>query len=322
MNDASHNTAHPLISGKAIAALVFGVLSFFTLVTGIPGLVLGFLSLRDIKRNPECLTGRGFAIAGLVLSAVGMFFLATFLGVNHYVAMRMTEQLQEARIRNEITQLHMAVSNFEGEYGYLPSRITLNDPSDTASTRLLARMFPRYDRTRTYKWNGQNSDRATLEGHQCLVFFLGGIPTDTDPPVCQGFSTNPADPTEFSSPRDRKAPLFAFDSSRLKRGPNGFLYYLDPSHQAPYAYFRSGATNNSFNPDDCRSIGSLGLDCGVVKPYFLEHPLVWQIISAGADGKFGPGGIPWSPACPVKAHTPGADDLANFADGPLGRAPS
>jgi hypothetical protein len=141
----------------------------------------------------------------------------------------------------------------------------------------------------------------------------------------QGFSTNPRDPTDFSDLRNRKAPLFEFQPERLKRGPNGFFVYFDPYRKAPYAYFSHVSPASSvYNPNDCSRIGSLGFDCGVVKPYKKNqgefiNPNGWQIISAGMDGKFGPGDNSWGPTSPVKAGTPGTDDLANFAPGRLGK---
>ncbi|MEV5310028.1 DUF4190 domain-containing protein [Streptomyces sp. NPDC052610] len=56
----------PPVNGVAIAALVLGVLCFLPAV----GLVLGLIALRQIKRKGE--RGKGLAIAGSVLSSVGL----------------------------------------------------------------------------------------------------------------------------------------------------------------------------------------------------------------------------------------------------------
>ena len=42
------------------------------------------------------------------------------------------------------------------------------------------------------------------------------------------------------------------------------------------------------------------------------RPDSWQIICAGPDGQFGPGGVVWGKDNPV-ADGSGADDMANFA---------
>ncbi len=58
--------ARPPVNGVAIAALVLGLLCFLPAV----GLVLGIVALVQIKRRGE--RGKGFAVAGAVLSGVGL----------------------------------------------------------------------------------------------------------------------------------------------------------------------------------------------------------------------------------------------------------
>jgi len=54
-------------SGMAIAALVLGILSIFTLgLTGIPAIILGIISLVTIGQSGGRLTGKGFAIGGII----------------------------------------------------------------------------------------------------------------------------------------------------------------------------------------------------------------------------------------------------------------
>jgi hypothetical protein len=58
-------------SGKAIASLVLGFFSFFPL-TAIIGVILGHLSLSDIRKSAGRLGGKGLAIAGLVMGYLGL----------------------------------------------------------------------------------------------------------------------------------------------------------------------------------------------------------------------------------------------------------
>jgi hypothetical protein len=65
----------PRTNGKAIAALVLGILSIVTIVSiwlsiilGILAIIFASLALRDIKRRYE--GGRGLAIAGLVCGII------------------------------------------------------------------------------------------------------------------------------------------------------------------------------------------------------------------------------------------------------------
>ena len=80
----------PATSGKAIWSLILGFISMFCIpfFPAIPAIILGFLGMRDVKRNPQALRGKGMAIAGLILgllntggtclagvAAVGIFML-------------------------------------------------------------------------------------------------------------------------------------------------------------------------------------------------------------------------------------------------------
>jgi len=67
-------------SGLAIASFILGILSitciFFLFV---PSLILGIVALKKISRSAGELHGRGFAIAGIVLSGVGGFIFFIFI---------------------------------------------------------------------------------------------------------------------------------------------------------------------------------------------------------------------------------------------------
>jgi len=60
-------------SGLAIAALILGILSIFTLgLTAIPAIILGIISLVIIEKSGGRITGRGFAIGGIVVPVVAV----------------------------------------------------------------------------------------------------------------------------------------------------------------------------------------------------------------------------------------------------------
>ncbi len=71
-------SATPETSGKAIASLVFGVFLFF-FPFSIIAIIFGHLSLSDVKKSAGRLTGRGLAIAGLVLGYAGVAFIPLIL---------------------------------------------------------------------------------------------------------------------------------------------------------------------------------------------------------------------------------------------------
>src|SRR5262249_18811178 len=189
-----------------------------------------------------------------------------------------------------------------------------------------------------------------LEGDQCLVFFLGGIPT-ANPNACLGFSTNPKNPTRLGG--DRIGPFFEGFTANPRRPaqihntptpPNPFYSYIDGYGLKPYAYFSSYRRANGYMQYPFNATATppdLG-DCNFtptslkVSPYAQTwptaaapntpirylNPNTFQIISAGRDRVFGPGTIDatttWTSATANLIALPGQDDLSNFYDARLG----
>lgn len=71
-------TGQPQTSGKAVASLICGVLFFF-LPASIAAVILGHLSLSEIRKSAGRLKGDGMAVAGLVLGYVGIAFIPFIL---------------------------------------------------------------------------------------------------------------------------------------------------------------------------------------------------------------------------------------------------
>jgi hypothetical protein len=74
---------------KAVVALVLGAFSLFCcgwlgMVLGIPAIVFGALSLRDIRRSDGILGGRALATAGIVLGGIGSLCFAGWMGFVAY----------------------------------------------------------------------------------------------------------------------------------------------------------------------------------------------------------------------------------------------
>jgi hypothetical protein len=195
-----------------------------------------------------------------------------------------------------------------------------------------------------------------LEGEQCLVFFLGGIPGSG---AMNGFSTNPRNPAAGT---DRVPPFFDFKSNRLVVFPGtapGYPSYLDAFGKSPYAYFSSYKTANGYNryvyianpylplvpgspiTTDCQALNAwpYALSLGSAPVYYNAQ--TYQIISAGKNFNFGSGtvvsaypGFPggnqawagapfWSPATAAALFPRGSDgydDITNFYDRLLGVA--
>ena len=231
-----------------------------------------------------------------------------------------------ARVSSEISNLQTALADFKSKYGeYPPSRIlllntgtyntsstvTLNGTNDitvgdlcSRTVRAMRKFFPRagaYFNTSgsgiALNWAGPNFSSSTgvlLQGHECLAFFLGGMPEqtlDTSGAVSgysmSGFSRDPQNPFARSliAP-NRTTPLFEFSPGRLQDvfsltlsntggGANGFPSYIDPLSNStdprPYTYFSSYG-NNAYDPNDDNS-ASVGNNGGAIEVDDSGNPI-------------------------------------------------
>ncbi len=146
---------------------------------------------------------------------------------------------------------------------------------------------------------------VTLDPNQTLMFFLtGGAVTNFT-----GFSTNPKAPfTVAVAGESRRGPYIELTPKMIGAGPNNQPWLLD-SFGNPYVYFASvggkvgnyaAQTYNGVSPYKDPTSGKFVNESGV------------QIISAGKNGQFGPGGTA------LPASGAGEDDQANFTRSLLG----
>ena len=82
MTEPVATTAPQRTSGKAIAALVLGIVSIFIFgfIAGLIAIILAVLARKEIDADPS-LGGRGLATAGLVLGIIGIVLWALVLVV-------------------------------------------------------------------------------------------------------------------------------------------------------------------------------------------------------------------------------------------------
>jgi hypothetical protein len=177
---------------------------------------------------------------------------------------------------------------------------------------------------------------VVLEGDQCLVFFLGGIGGT------HGFSTNGANPAQNPNANpnpnpalawgDRVAPFYEFNPSRLmdpklvvptRPSSPAFPVYIDPYRKMPFEYFSSykqrngyGRYSATFGNSDCSLVPNGAYNDGATPPNYYD-PEGFQIISAGRDKLFGPGGA-WTQVTASTMPQAGRDDLTNFYDKLMG----
>jgi len=187
------------------------------------------------------------------------------------------------------------------------------------------RLFQNADPTRVVNWDGSGNlnSVSVLEGHQCLVFYVGGLPDRSQALVSMtGFSTDPVNPATAGG-ADRIGPFYTtFEMSRMIYvGSSKFPSYLD-RYGTPFAYFGGTGGANTYvsycpslpcpnNP----TVGPSAYQESATPPRFTK-PDTWQIISAGRDKQFGAGGL-WVPAQGTK-DTFGRDDQSNFGTYQLG----
>lgn len=69
-------------NGLAIAAMICGICGFACIVPGLVGIVLGIVSLPQVKRNEQ--SGRGMAITGIVMGSVWIVVLVLLIVFAHH----------------------------------------------------------------------------------------------------------------------------------------------------------------------------------------------------------------------------------------------
>lgn len=124
-------------SGKATAALVLGLLSIFcfSFLSGLPAVLLGALSLRDIGRSRGRLGGKGLAITGIVTGLIGSICVP-FLLVPAFL--KVGEAQDRMRASNNLHQIGMAQHNHHDITGALVRGIARGGPQNPNGELLLS----------------------------------------------------------------------------------------------------------------------------------------------------------------------------------------
>ncbi|MSU80221.1 MAG: prepilin-type N-terminal cleavage/methylation domain-containing protein [Gemmataceae bacterium] len=250
----------------------------------------------------------------------------------------------EIQTRNDLLQLSTALDKFYAKYKfYPPDQIKLcanysqyNVVADKASLAYIGTMWPNLGQFTNVPWAGSTAIPATgivLEGDQCLVFFLGGPPVGSTPGLMGGFSLNPRDPISIAGGVDRER-FMDFDTGRLVNRPtvayptgHPFPSMFDRSDKRmPYVYFSSGrygydpTTPNSaggFTPAGILTNPVIPYRELLLPPYNFHQKSRFQIISAGRDGLYGPGGV-WTQATAGSMSLQGRDDMTSFYESKMG----
>lgn len=285
---------------------------------------------------------QGFTLIELLVVMIIIGILASLLLTAVTSAMRTAKN---ATVAAEIDGLSTALASFKEQHGdYPPSRIILAEngfwdtsstaaranylnPGDitqaelaTRSLSFLRKVWPRVNMSTSaalfdgsgvfYDFDGNgtmNANPVILQGHECLVFFLGGIPQNIGTTgdvkwAVTGFARNPTNPfVNNVVSNSRSVPLFEFKAGRLTDtdNANGFPGYGDTlGTDRPYAYF-SAYGNNRYDPNDMNFAIPEPNDGGsvpsVTRLFRVTHP-VQAVTGSDGTGNGGDDHIAISPA--------------------------
>ncbi len=254
-----------------------------------------------------------------------------------------------AQVQSEMESLKTSITQFKVKFGIEPpSSITIHEravgtlpampgwSTDPLSRGLIKRLWPQFDfsykdqlpNPGEFDFNGDGSiNPVTLDGAECLVFFLGGM-VDGTSGALRGFSKNPRNPFSIDN-SSRDGPFFEFiggldpaTKSPVGRlvdaNSNGLPEYVDatPSQTQPILYFSSyGGT------------GYRKLDCSprIASPYYKDAAATqafradgFQLISPGSDFAYGVGGLFDPEGNTFKSGDADGDNITNFHTGTLG----
>lgn len=318
------------------------ILKFCFTSVGEVGIICRWLTNFLFEKGKEMRKRKrsGFTLTELVVVILILVMLAALIIP---AVMRAKDKAYEAAQSAELAMMATQMESFKNLFGtYPPSRIVLSETGNYAgvnpvlanrSIQFFRTMFPRlplstYANTGSWDWNqnGIVDKPYEIDGAECLVFFLGGIPQQVgDKWGLTGFAKNPTNPLVGSN---RNAPIFEFNAGRLTDlDKDGFPEYLDYNQQQPIVYFLSYGGN--YDPDDVnyseisddlltkQTAGAFfnqaliaspapnpytvappiaSLTTGHVAPIGQQPSQVWwkpqtfQLICAGDDGLFGIGG--------------------------------
>ncbi|GAB5444119.1 MAG: hypothetical protein Fues2KO_44680 [Fuerstiella sp.] len=235
-----------------------------------------------------------------------------------------------AEVNAEFMRLGQSITSFESEYNLHPwSHVILKEEGgtwDTTSKTRIRRIWPQFNfgMDRDINGDGDATDTFELTASECLVFFLGGVPSAPGTTGVMGFSKNPINP--FSRGGTNRTVPHEFDVSRLvDTDGDGMWEYADTVSETPLIYVCSNNGQGYSTAD-----GSLNyyMQADGATPW---KPNGYQIISAGEDQEFGfnPAPNPFDSSGGATDSRPRfgedmeitgeqADNLVSFRNGKLG----
>jgi uncharacterized protein DUF1559/uncharacterized protein DUF4190 len=136
-------------STAAIISLVLGILSLPCVgLPGIPAIIAGIVALSAISRSRGRLGGQGFAVAGIILGAVGLVIILPIAGLVPAVQ-KVRESAARIQSSNNLKQMAIAMHNFNDSTGQLPPAVVYDrDGKPLYSWRVL--LLPYIEQNQLY----------------------------------------------------------------------------------------------------------------------------------------------------------------------------
>src|SRR5438132_892317 len=132
------------LSGKATISLILGALvPLGWILAGVPALLLGLSSLREINRSDGRLRGAGFAIVGMILGALGT--IAFVVGLLFVLLATTHERSNRMVCSNNLMLLGQAAALYHDKEGcYPPATIANPDlpPDERLSWLVSLLLYP------------------------------------------------------------------------------------------------------------------------------------------------------------------------------------
>lgn len=220
-------------SGKAIASLVCGLLAFCTMLPGLPGLILGILSLGDINRSGGRLGGKGLAIGGIIASVLGTLFScgALFVGGGVAALGKVREAAGQAQTGNSLRQIGLAMHMYHDQHGTLPPPAKrLSNGQRGLSWRVM--ILPYLDQDAVYRqfhieepWDSPHN--KALLGQMPTVYNRGGTPAN----AWSGNTPFQVFVGPGSAFEDRPKPITFMD---FKDGTSNTLLVVEAQQEVPW----------------------------------------------------------------------------------------
>ncbi|HYX53482.1 MAG TPA: DUF4190 domain-containing protein [Candidatus Limnocylindrales bacterium] len=134
--------------GKATASLVLGILSLlgFSIVAGLPAVILGHISRSNISSSGGRLKGKGVALGGLITGYIGIsivpILIIAAIAIPNLLKSRQSANASSAQatIRN-VNTAQVIYSTAHPEKGYALDLATLGADSSTGIDRQLSRNY-------------------------------------------------------------------------------------------------------------------------------------------------------------------------------------